>query len=116
MYFKPTKNQITYTIIGILALFVLIGGGKAYKYHKEQIKPLDSLKTVLQKRDKYEAINISNAIDSIKGLTLEGESYYYDYLRERQKRINAEQRLKDIVKMRFKRAYLDSLANFYTYE
>ena len=118
---KPSflKRNGPWIICGILLLIIMVGSGFGYRYHQkllmDQIKPLDSLKTVLAERDELQQLLIDNAIDSVRSLDTEYDSYYEDYVREYNRRIRLEREMRSIIAMRFNRAYLDSIADHYEF-
>ena len=113
------KRNAPWIICGILLLIIMVGSGFGYRYHqkllKDQIKPLDSLKSVLAERDEMQELLIEKAIDSVRSLDTEYDSYYEDYVREYNRRIRLEREMRSIIAMRFNRAYLDSIADHYEF-
>ena len=113
------KRNAPWIICGILLLIIMIGSGFGYRYHKnmlkEQIKPLDSLKSVLAERDKAQELLIEKAIDSVSSLENQYENYFDEYQREYYRRIRLEREMQAIIAMRFDRSYLDSIADHYEF-
>lgn len=109
------KRNAPWLVSGVLLIIIMVGSGFGYRYHKEQLKPLDSLKSVLIKRDKMQELLIEKAIDSVSALQYEYDSYYEDYVREYNRRIRLEREMRSIISMRFNRAYLDSIADHYQF-
>lgn len=113
------KRNAPWIICGLLLIILLVGSGFGYRYHKnlleEQIKPLDSLKSVLVERDKMQELLIEKAIDSVRSLENEYDSYYEDYVREYNRRLRLEREMRSIIAMRFDRTYLDSIADHYEF-
>ncbi|MEP2935652.1 MAG: hypothetical protein ABJM06_08025 [Gilvibacter sp.] len=109
------KKNAPWIVAALLLVIIMVGSGFGYKYHQEQLKPLDSLKTELVKRDQEEALKIERILDSVSSLDYEYNSYYEDYVREYNRRVRLEREMRSIISMRFNRAYLDSIADHYKY-
>lgn len=109
------KKNAPWIVAALLLVIIMVGSGFGYKYHQDQLRPLDSLKTELVKRDEIEALKIERILDSVASLDYEYNSYYEDYVREYNRRKRLEREMRSIVSMRFNRAYLDSIADHYKY-
>lgn len=109
------KKNAPWIVAGLLLLIIMLGSGFGYKYHQDQLKPLDSLKNVLIERDKAEVERIMEIMDSVSSLEYDYENFYDDYIREKARRQRLEREMRSIINMRFNRAYLDSIADHYEY-
>lgn len=109
------KKNAAWIVASLLLVIIMVGSGFGYKYHQEQIKPLDSLKTELIKRDELQEQKIQEALDSVSRLDDEYYSYYEDYVKEYNRRKRLEREMRSIISMRFNRAYLDSIADHYEF-
>ncbi len=105
------KKNIALIVVIVLLLTMLLGGGYGYKYHKQQLKPLDSLKTVLKNRDIEETFKIQIAIDSVQSLNNKEKTFYDEYIREKKMRMQLTKKLASIANLSFDKQFLDSLAD-----
>ena len=110
------KKNAAWIVAGLLLVIIMVGSGFGYKYHQDQLKPLDSIKSVLIERDKQEAERIRHIMDSVSSLEYEYESYYNEYVTEYNRRLRLEREMRSIISMRFNRAYLDSIADHYQFK
>ena len=108
---KPTPKQIKYILItAILIVILATFGNSGYKYIKKQKELLTNDITRLE----YEKKVLKDSVNYYKNIDTElistEKTYYYDYIREYNKRIKAEKALSTIKYLTFNRKYLDSLA------
>ena len=122
MTYKPNiskhKKTIIYIVIALLILGLLaFSGNKAYRYIKGQEKSLkQEIKGLEKSRDSLflEVGEREYKIDSI--LSQKIKNYKTEYRRERRRRINLQNKLKELADKEFNRDYLDSLKNNVYYE
>jgi len=115
--YKLSKQAI-YVIVAVIILGLLaFSGNKAYQYAKGQEKSLkQEIKGLEKSRDSLflEVGEREYKIDSI--LSQKIKNYKTEYRRERRRRINLQNKLKELADKEFNRDYLDSLKNNVYYE
>ncbi len=114
-YVRKYKKYILIALGVVLIALLAFSSNKGIRYIKKQETRLKNDITRLEDEVKGLKDSVTYFKNIDKELIITEKSYYYEYVREYNKRKKAEKALLDIRYLTFDRQYLDSLAKHIKY-